>query len=60
MEDATTPHTVFQLRRRRGVVRASVTRLGHRLRELEETEYQAATPVRTCATIVHKLERSRL
>ena len=32
-----------QLRRRRGVVRASITRLGNRLRELEDTVAQPTT-----------------
>ena len=44
MEDTTTPRSVSQLHWRRGVVRASVTRLGNCLRELEDTEDQPATP----------------
>ena len=36
-------HTLTQLRRRRGVVRASITRLGNRLRELEDTVAQPTT-----------------
>lgn len=35
------------LRKRRGVVRASITRLGTRLRELEETADQPRTPDHT-------------
>ena len=43
-EDATTPRSISQLRRRRGVTHATVTCLGNRLRELEDTEDQLATP----------------
>ena len=42
--DSTARLDVSLLRRRRGVVRASVTRLGNRLRELEDTRDQPATP----------------
>ena len=35
---------ITRLRRRRGVVRASITRLEKRLRELEDTAEQPATP----------------
>ena len=43
-EDVTTPRSVSQLHQRRGVIRAFVTCLGNRLRELHDTEDQPATP----------------
>ena len=43
-EDTVPPHSVSQLRRRRGVICASVTHLDNRLKELEETEAQPTTP----------------
>ena len=54
-EETVPPHSVSQLRRRRGVVRASVTRVGNRLKELEDTEAHS----RTCARAVHEIEGSR-
>lgn len=45
MTEETAPsHNVSQLRRRRGVVRASITHLGNHLKELEDTEAQPTTP----------------
>ena len=45
MTEETAPsHNISQLCRRRGVVRASVTHLGNRLKELEDTEAQPTTP----------------
>jgi len=35
VEDTTTPYSISQLRRRKGVVRASITRLGYNVWELE-------------------------
>ena len=43
-EVAAAPYSIFQLRRRRGVIRASVTRLGNRLRELKDIIDQPTTP----------------